>query len=155
MKRNLMRLMTVAGIGAGLALAQAPANPQAPAQQAPMHRQFRGHSRQKMAEKLNLTDAQKAQAKAIFQATRQQTEPIRTELRQNRKALSEAVKSDNKVQIEKLSRSQGELMGRLMTARNESRAKFYSILTPAQKGKLEQLHSAFRQRMEQRRAARG
>lgn len=147
--------MTVAGIGAGLALAQtqAPANPQTPAGQAEVHKNFRGHMRQRLAEKLNLTDAQKQQAKTIFQETRKQTEPIRAELRQNHKALSEAVKADNKVQIEKLSRSQGELMGRLMTARNESRAKFYSILTPAQKGKLEQLHSAFRQRMEQRRAA--
>jgi hypothetical protein len=35
----------------------------------------------------------------------------------------------------------------------EARAKFYNILTPDQRTKVEQMRAAFRQRMERRRAA--
>jgi Spy/CpxP family protein refolding chaperone len=152
MKRNLMIFATVATMTAGMALAQqSPANPQA-SSQTRVHRPFAAR-RHKMMQALNLTDAQKQQAKAIFQENRQKTEPIRTELRQNREAMRAAVKSDNSSQIEKLSKTDGELMGRLVAARTEARAKFYRILTPEQRNKVEQLHAAFRQRMQQRRAA--
>lgn len=153
MKHNLMKFATIAAMTAGMALAQqAPANPPASAN-TPAHRPFARMHRQ-MAKALNLTDAQKQQAKAIFQETRQRTQPIRAELRQNRKAMSEAIKADNKADIQKLSKTDGELMGRLLAARNEAKAKFYSLLTPEQRATAQKLHAQFRQRMEQRREQR-
>jgi protein CpxP len=154
MKRNLMmKFATIAAMTAGIALAQqAPANPPAAAN-TPMHRPF-ARMHQRVMKALNLTDAQKQQARAIFQETRQKTEPIRAELRQNRQALTAAIKADNKADIQKLSKADGELMGRVMVARNEARAKFYSILTPEQREAAQKLHAAFRHRMEQRREQR-
>jgi len=153
MKHNLMKFVTIAAMTAGMALAQqAPANPSAPAK-TPVHRPF-VRMRQHMMKALNLTDAQKQQAKAIFQETREKTQPIRTELRQNRQAIREAIKVDNKAEIQKLSKTDGELMGRLMTARNEAKAKFYTLLTPEQRATAQKLHAQFRHRVEQRREQR-
>ena len=153
MRRNLIKLGTIAAMTAGMALAQqAPASPQPPAQ-APAHRPLAAHMRQRLGRALNLSDAQKQQAKTIFQETRKQSEPDRAELRQNRQAMAEAVKADNTEQIRKLSKTEGELMGRLTAARSEARAKFYAILTPEQRASLAKLHTAMRQRIERRRAA--
>lgn len=153
MKNNLMKLASIAAMAAGMAFAQqAPANPPAAAK-TPVHRPF-ARMRQHMMKALNLTDAQKQQAKAIFQETRQRTQPIRAELRQNRQAMRDAIKADNKAEIQKLSKTDGELMGRLLTARNEAKAKFYSLLTPEQRATAQKLHAEFRQRMEQRREQR-
>lgn len=153
MKHNLMKFATIAAMTAGMALAQqAPANAPAPAK-TPVHRPF-ARMHQNMMKALNLTDAQKQQAKTIFQETREKTKPVRAELRQNRQALRDAIKADNKADIQKLSKTDGELMGRLLTARNEAKAKFYSLLTPEQRATAQKLHAQFRQRMEQRREQR-
>jgi Spy/CpxP family protein refolding chaperone len=138
---------------AGMALAQqAPAGPQSSAQ-TPMHRPF-ARARQNFMKALNLTEAQKQQAKAIFQETRERTKPVRAELLQNREALNAAIKADNKAEIQKLSKADGELMGRLMVARNEAKAKFYSLLTSEQRATAQKLHAEFRHRMEQHREQR-
>ena len=157
MKYNLMRFATVATMTAAMALAQqAPANntqtPQGNEAKgaAPMHRPF-ARMRQRYMQALNLTDAQKQQAKGIFQETRQRTEPVRNELRQNRRALDAAVKADNKPEIQKLSRVDGELMGRLIAAHSEAQARFFKILTPEQRATADKLHAEFRHRMELRR----
>ena len=118
-----------------------------------MHRRFAGE-RQHFMQALNLNDSQKTQAKAIFQETRQKTEPIRAELRQNRQAMAAAVKSDNKADIQKLARVNGELKGRMTALRAEGMAKFYNLLTPEQRATAQKLHAEFRHRMEQRREQR-
>jgi Spy/CpxP family protein refolding chaperone len=152
MKRNLMKFATVVAMTAGMALAQqAPANPQPPAN-APAHRPW-ARMRQRTMQALNLSDAQKQQAKTIFEETRKTTEPVRAQLRQNRQAMAEAVKADNSAEIRKLARTEGDLRGRLIAARGEARARFYNILTPEQRAKVEKLHTAMRRRIEQRRAA--
>jgi len=153
MKRNLMKFATIAAMTAGMALAQAPANSAPPAAKTPMHRRFAGE-RQHFMQALNLNDSQKTQAKAIFQETRQKTEPIRAELRQNRQAMAAAVKSDNKADIQKLARVNGELKGRMTALRAEGMAKFYNLLTPEQRATAQKLHAEFRHRMEQRREQR-
>lgn len=133
-------------MAAGLIFAQPQAK--APAQPQRFHHQMM--FRQRMAQALNLTADQKAQAKSIFQATRQSTQAVRDELKQNRQALAGAVKANDTKQIEQLSRKQGALVGKMTAARTEAMAKFYQVLTPEQRAKAEQMHQAFRQRMEQR-----
>ena len=153
MKHNLVKFATIAAMTAGMALAQqAPANQEAPAK-TPVHRPY-ARMRQNMKKALNLTDTQKQQARTIFQEARQKTQPIRAELRQNRESMAQAIKADNRADIQKLSKTDGELMGRLLTARNEAKAKFYSLLTPEQRATAQKLHAEFRHRMEQRREQR-
>ncbi len=94
---------------------------------------------QKMVEALNLTPAQKQQAETIFGDARQKAQPIRQEMRQNREALTAAVKANNTAQIERLSVQQGNLMGKSLAIRTQARAKFYTILTPEQRMKADQM----------------
>jgi Spy/CpxP family protein refolding chaperone len=152
MKRNFMTFATVAALAAGMAIAQTPA-PQAesnaPARQG---HPFRGQMRQRFMQALNLTDAQKQQAEAIFQQARETSKPVREQLKSNREAMAQAVKSDDQKEIRKLAQTEGSLMGQLIANRAEAKAKFYKLLTPEQRTKADQLHQQFRQRMEQRRA---
>jgi Spy/CpxP family protein refolding chaperone len=149
MKQHLFQFAAVTAVAAGMALAQAP-------QKAPFTHPVFGH--EQMMQALNLTTAQKQQAKTIFGDARQKAEPIRQEMRQNREALYAAVKANNTSQIERLSSHQGELQGKALAIRSEARAKFYAILTPEQRTKADQMHqqmqSRMRQRMEERKRER-
>ncbi len=108
---------------AGLAFAnpETPANTQTPSQAAPHHRsanrqQWMQQRFDRMANYLNLTDAQKTQAKSIMQQSRQSTANVRTQLEQNRAALKQAIKADKTSEIDRLSKEQGRLMGQMIAA---------------------------------------
>lgn len=127
----MKRTLTIFGatvLAAGMMFAQGQAN----------------HARHRM-EALNLNDAQKAQAKAIFGEAKQSAAPLRAELKQDREAMANAVKSNDRAQIEKLSTAEGRVLGKLMAVRTEAMAKFYQTLTPEQKAKAEQLHQQMKE----------
>ncbi|HTX36028.1 MAG TPA: Spy/CpxP family protein refolding chaperone [Bryobacteraceae bacterium] len=157
MKKNLIRFGSVAALAAGMAFAQAqaPAAPAAPnAQTTPAkpgaaHRQFRQHMRQRMMDQLNLTPVQRDRAKIIFQQARQNAQPFAQQLRQNRQAMTLAVKADDAARIRQLAMERGRLTGQVMAIRSEAAAKFYANLTPAQRAKADQIHQRFEQRWQQ------
>lgn len=151
--KQLVKFATVAAMAAGMTFAQTqaqPAQPAQPSQRAGRHFAGRRGMRQHMMQALNLTDAQKQQAKTIFQQARQNAKPFREQLKQNREALSAAVKADNTARIQTLSAERGNLEGKMLAVRSEARAKFYSILTPDQKAKADQMQQQFKTRMQQR-----
>jgi periplasmic protein CpxP/Spy len=150
MHRNLMRMASMAVVAAGMAFAQAPATPPARGQGGPG---MGLGMNQRLARNLNLTDAQKAQAKTIFQEARQSAQPLRQQMIQNRQALSAAVKNNDTGQIQLLSNTAGQLQGQMLAIRSAATAKFYAILTPDQKAKADQAQQRVRQMM-QRRAGR-
>jgi len=135
MKRSWMKFAAASALAAGMAFAQAPA--QGSAQ--PGHARHHFAQRQKMMQALNLTDAQKAQAKTIFQQARQSAQPLREQLKQNHQALAAAVKADDVAQIRSLSTQAGALRGQMMAVRSEAMAKFYATLTPEQRTQAAQL----------------
>ncbi len=170
MKRQILKIATVGTVAAGMIFAQAPAqsNQSQPGQAQANQAQTKDHPdrrgpngfhrraalRQRMMQGLNLTDAQKQQAKTIFGQAREAAKPVREQLRQNREALAAAVKSDNTAQIRQLGAERGKLLGQLVTARTEAMAKFYKELTPAQRQKAEQIHQHMQARMHRRAALR-
>jgi Spy/CpxP family protein refolding chaperone len=103
-----------------------------------------------MLRELGLTDAQKQQAKSIFQQARQSAQPLAQQLRANRDALAAAVKANDVAQIHGLSAQQGNLQGQILGIRTEAMAKFYATLTPDQKTKADEFRQKVRQRMQQR-----
>lgn len=153
MKRQLMKLAVVGTAAAGMIFAQAQTPAQAQNSQ-PKHstvaKNHRATARHRMLQELNLTQAQKDHAKAIFQQARETAKPVRDQLHQNRVAMAAAVKADNKAQIDRLSAERGKLVGQLTTARTEAMAKFYRELTPQQRAKAEQIQQRFQARMKQR-----
>ena len=145
MKQHFFQFAAVTALAAGMALAQAPATP-TPHRLPPTHREF---GQGQMMQDLNLTPAQKQQADTIFNDAKQKAEPVREEMRQNREALHSAMKTNNASQIEQLSTRHGELEGKAMAIRSAAMAKFYTILTPEQRTKAEEMRSQMRSRMRQ------
>src|SRR5581483_7072508 len=157
MKQHGLKFAAIAALAAGMAMAQAPAAPANPAQPlaGKAWRTHRGAFGQRMAQALNMTDAQKAQAKAIFQQARQNAQPVAQQLKQNREALAAAVKANDVAQIHSLSLQQGNLRGQLLGIRSEAMAKVYATLTPEQKTKADQMHQQMKTRMHRRNANNG
>jgi len=149
MKKTVTILAATTALAAGMVFAQAPAatptHPQAPRAAA---------MRQRVIQALNLSDAQKQQAKAIFQQTRQQTQSVRDQLKQNREAMSAAVKANDTAKIQQLSQAQGPLLAQMVAARAQARAQLYNLLTPDQRAKADRIAARVKARMQQR-AARG
>src|SRR5580700_5267770 len=105
--------------------------------------QWHGHGRfGHFMSELNLTDAQKTQAKSIFQGARQSAQPVRQQLMETRKSLRAAIKSNDTAQIQQLSATEGKEIGQLTAIRGSAFAKVYQTLTPDQKQKMEALAQA-------------
>jgi len=118
--------------------AKAPEAPaaQTPAAQAPA----RAHSRREMLQSLDLTIAQKQQAKTIFRNTRRTVQPLAQQLQQDRQSLQAAVQPGDTAQIQQLSAAMGTLHGQMLGARSVGMAQFYALLTPDQKAKAAQFN---------------
>jgi len=140
---NVFKIATIAALAAGMAIAQ-PATPaQGGGHKAARHRMFQA---------LDLSDAQKQQAKQIFQQARETAQPVAKQLRENREALQAAVKANNLSQIQTLSAQAGPLQAQLLAIRSEAMAKFYATLTPEQRTKADQIQARVRQRMQKRKS---
>jgi Spy/CpxP family protein refolding chaperone len=95
-----------------------------------------GHKLARMANYLNLTTAQRAQAKTIFHEAGQSAKPVRQQLRETRQSLQAAIKSGNSDQIQQLTATEGTEKGQLSAIRATAFAKLYPTLTPEQQQKL-------------------
>jgi Spy/CpxP family protein refolding chaperone len=154
MSNRFTKWTVATAVVAGLAMAQtSPQPPQAPGQgnRQGMRQGKKGgqaHMLNRMAQHLNLTEAQKQRGKEIFEAARQDAQPVAQELRQARTALRDAVKAGRtEFEIEQLAAKQGELAGKLAAIHTKAAAKFYATLTPEQKQKADELRGMFQERM--------
>lgn len=104
------------------------------------HRQ---HNFKKLANKLGLTDAQKAQAKAIFQANREVVKPIYTSLHTERKTLRDLMHADtiDEAAIRAESAKVAGIQADLNVNRAKVGAQFRAILTPDQLATLKTMHA--------------
>jgi Spy/CpxP family protein refolding chaperone len=155
MKPTFLRIAAAAFLAGGMAFAQtAPGTAAKPGTSAkpvaPGSHARRARIHQQMMEELNLTEAQKTQARTIFRNAWQNSKPIFDQLRQNNRSLAAAVKNDDASQIQKLAAEQGDLRGKLLANHELAMAQFYKILTPAQRAKADQMQQRAQTRMEQR-----
>lgn len=135
MTRKLTTAAAVIALAGGLLLAQAPGP------QAGQHGQNRQQRMQRMATFLDLTPDQQAKTKAIMADAKQAAQPIQEQLKQGHQALADAVKAGKSdADIERLSNSQGVLMGQMIAIHTKAFEKVYALLTPEQRQKADQLH---------------
>ena len=88
-----------------------------------------------MANRLGLTEDQKAKATSIFTDAQTAAQSVRTNSRTTRESLAEAVKNNNAAAIDQLSATLGTLSGQSIAIDSKAEAAFYSILTADQKAK--------------------
>ena len=91
-----------------------------------------------LARGLDLTDAQKEQAKTIFQTARQNAQAIQQQLKPLEQNLQEAIKANNVAGIQTAIGAMVPLRTQLAVIHATAAAQFYQLLTPEQKAKLDQ-----------------
>ncbi len=105
------------------------------------HGRQQRHNFRKLAGKLGLSDAQKAQARAIFQANRPVVQPILANLRTERKNLRTLMQADtvDEAAIRAETAKIAAIQADLNVNRAHANAQFRAILTPAQLSTLDSL----------------
>ena len=150
MKRQIAKAAVFAALATGLVFAQAPSSTPSPNPPAGRHHFARHNGAARLGQALNLTDAQKEQAKTIFQQARQAAQPLREQLKANRQALMAAAKAgNNDAQVQQLATAQGQLVGQMSAIRAEAFGKFYATLTPEQRAKADQMQQNLHQHWQQ------
>ena len=78
-----------------------------------------------MAKKLDLTEAQKDQVKAILTSEREQAEPLRQQLAENRENLRKAIEAEpfNEATVRALAQSQNETRVELVVFRARTKSQ--------------------------------
>jgi Spy/CpxP family protein refolding chaperone len=119
---------------AGVLVAQTPAPPAA--QNQTHVRRNTGMAR--LTAGLNLTPDQQKQVRDIFGQSRTQMKTLAPKFREERAAMAGAVKSDSENQIDQVAQQQAQLRAQMEAIHAKTLAKFYAILTPDQKAKVDQ-----------------
>jgi Spy/CpxP family protein refolding chaperone len=89
---------------------------------------------------LGLSDSQKQQAQAIFDASEEAEQTARGELTSARQALRAGVKAGKTdAEFDQLGAAVGTAEGKLAAIQAKASAKFYALLTSEQKEKYDQL----------------
>jgi protein CpxP len=111
----------------------------------------RGMIMRHIARQLNLTDAQKAQIKQIWQAEKPAIQPLMQQLADNRKQLVLAATSGqfDEAKVQSLASQQSQVLAQLTVERVKIANKVYNLLTPEQRTKADQLRDQWLSRMGQ------
>jgi Spy/CpxP family protein refolding chaperone len=127
-------------LAASLVLSAGAAFPQAQAADSqPAEHKRHGRGGERMAAALNLTDAQKEQAKAIREKYRASSEDLRTQMRTFHEQLKAAKDANNNSEVERLTQERGALFAKVKESFTAQRNEFRSILTADQQAKFDQM----------------
>lgn len=100
---------------------------------------------------IGLTDAQKAEIKSIFETARTSNASLETQMKAAREAERAAIqagKSDT--ELAQLAASYSQLYTQMHTARLQTEAKVYKVLTPEQREKVAKMREEMRSRFASR-----
>ena len=105
----------------------------------------------RFAEKLNLTDAQKEQIKAIHRETRDQNQAFFDSFRATHMELREARKANDTSKLDALKATAEGQRAQMKQIRDAERQRVLAVLTPEQRTQFEQMKAQREQRREGRR----
>jgi len=99
----------------------------------------RRHSRMaRLTAGLNLTPDQQKQTRQIFAESRTEMKGLAPKFREDRAAMAGAVKSDSEKQIDQVAQQDAQIHAQMEAIHAKTLAKFFSILNPDQKAKVDQ-----------------
>ena len=107
--------------------------------------------RERVADVLNLTDAQKSQAQSLRLSLRAAVEPLRAQLRNNREAVKAAVDAGNAQQAGQLLVASKAVREQIKAAHESFQSQFAAILNAEQKAKWSVMQELREARRDQRR----
>jgi Spy/CpxP family protein refolding chaperone len=116
--------------------------------------------RAEFEQRLQLTDEQKAQAKAIHEKAKSDIEPLVEQLKAKKAEFEAVTKSKlapdaQNAKLDKLRAEKREIKAKMHEIRKNSMKEFEAILTPDQKKELAKMKEEGRQRFEERKGKKG
>ncbi|MGA6993368.1 MAG: Spy/CpxP family protein refolding chaperone [Candidatus Deferrimicrobiaceae bacterium] len=89
----------------------------------------------RMAKKLDLTEAQKEQVKAILASERDKAEPLRQQLAENRENLRKAIEAEpfDEATVRALAESRNKTRVELVVSRARTKSRIFALLSPEQR----------------------
>lgn len=118
-------------------------------------RGMRGHRGMgRIFRQLDLTDDQKAQMKAIRQASREDSKPLREQMKTNRQQLQQLTENGqfDEAAVSAIASQQGQIHAQIIVAKQKVKSQMFNVLTAEQKTKLATLKAEHKQKMQERKA---
>jgi len=114
------------------------------------HGHWKGHRLDRFFEKLNLSDAQKQQAKAIATEERTKMKPLFEQLKAGRDQLDTLRKSGpfDEAKVRSIAKGQADTLTEMIVGRERMRSRIWALLTPEQRAKAEQMREKWKSRHE-------
>lgn len=112
---------------------------------------FREFMFERMAEKLELSDGQKAEIEDLRVGQREEVEPLREKARSARHAVGDLMRADafDEATVRTAARQAADIEVELMVIRARHRSELKSVLTPEQQEKATELREQWQERAEQ------
>jgi protein CpxP len=110
---------------------------------------------ERIAHHLSLTDDQKNQIKTILTTERPRVEPLIQQLAENHQEMRRATQKGqfDEAQVRAIAQQQAQTVGELIVEKERVKSQIYSILTPEQRARADQMLDQFEARMRERYAA--
>jgi len=106
----------------------------------------RGFAR--IAEKLNLTDAQKEQVKQILETSRAKVQPLKENMKANRRQLQELTANGqfDEAQVQAIAAQQGAIAAQMIVEKERAKSQIFQILTTEQQAQAKQMKEQVKER---------
>jgi Spy/CpxP family protein refolding chaperone len=105
----------------------------------------------RMAEKLNLTDEQKTQMKAIWQKEKPTMKPLMQQMHQIDQQLHQYAEGTfDQAKVQALAQQKAGVQSQITVQETSVHNQMYQLLTPEQKTQLQQLEAQHQQQMQER-----
>lgn len=113
---------------------------------------FGHHGFERIAAKLNMTDAQKEQAKQILEASRATVQPLVETMKSNRQKLQDltATGEFDEAQVKAIADEQGAIAAQLIVEKERTKSQLLQILNDEQKVQAKQMMEQMKERFKGR-----
>ncbi len=106
----------------------------------------------RIAEKLNLTDAQREQVKGIMETSRAKVQPLKKSMKANRQKMDAATANGqfDEAAVSAIAQEQATIKAQLIVEKERAKSQMFQILTAEQKAQVQQFEAQKRERFENR-----
>ena len=103
---------------------------------------------ERLAKKLNLTDAQKEQAKQIMKSSKEKVKELKESMKSIHQKLDAATADGqfDEAQVQALATQQANIMAQMIVEKERTKSQFFAILTPEQQAQANQLKEQMKER---------
>ena len=103
---------------------------------------------ERLAKKLNLTDAQKEQAKQIMESGKEKVKPLMENMKSIHGQLDTATADGqfDEAQVQALATQQANIMAQLIVEKERTKSQLFAILTPEQQAQAKQLKEQMKEK---------